>query len=476
MIRMAPRKIPEGFTETTLDKVFEEYPDWNIKSESALRKKLKQKKLSVPSKEIVQHIKNSEFRQIRVPPSSRTQVPLLITAPPQSFQIDIAHTGPSTDPYPQVGKNVYYKGLDLPQKGNAKYFLLIVDVLSRKAYAYPMRSRTMPTIIAAYKKFLVEASEGGTKPINSVTGDDEFNKKAFLDLNKKEFILVYTDIAQDDHVSKGHDKLGIVDRCMRTLKVNLEALMEKRKTTNWTALLPEVIADYNDQPHSSLQEEAPEGVYDEPEVSLVQKHTLEQEENRRRRAGKAVFEPGQTVRILNPKKIFDKEQVRWSREVHKVQKLDKNRYLVEGLTRRFPYRDLLPVPADAKDIPLPKNIVETRNKAKSLKKLKATGLTPLPGPTEVDKQVSAALKAFKPKDRSNMTKEERKQLGDILKLKLPPPERSSGSLNGGRGLRARIARQAKPPKVMGLQKTTNPISETERKRLTKLFREKLKAR
>ena len=49
----------------------------------------------------------------------------------------------------------YYKGLDLPQtKGNAKYFLLMVDVLSRKAYAYPIRNRSMNTILGAYTEFL----------------------------------------------------------------------------------------------------------------------------------------------------------------------------------------------------------------------------------------------------------------------------------------------------------------------------------
>ena len=373
---MAPRKSKEGFKATTLAQVFQDHPDWDILTKSALNKQINYHKLKVPAKEINEHINNSAILRIRVPPSSRTQQPLIITAPPQSFQIDIAHTGSSGDPYSyqpitKTGKTkTYYKGLDLPQNElNAKYFMLMVDVLSRKAYAYPIPNRSMPTILATYKKFLVEASDGGKTPINSVTGDDEFNKKAFLDLNKDEHIAVYTDIAKDDHVSKGHDKLGIVDRCMRTLKQRLEILMEKRKTDNWTALLPEVLTAYNEHPHDALQEQTPDDVVSAPEVSLVQKHTVEQEENQRRWARSKKFEPGQKVLILNPKAKFDKEGVRWSRKVYTIEKLDKYRYLVEGLTRRFPYRDLLPVPDDAKDIPLPKAIVVAKKKAQSAKKL-----------------------------------------------------------------------------------------------------------
>ena len=58
------------------------------------------------------------------------------------------------------------------------------------------------------------------------------------------------------------------------------------------------------------------------------------------------------MRILNPKAEFDKEQPRWSREVFKVEGRDKARYKVVGLTRRFKPKDLLPVSATSKDIPM----------------------------------------------------------------------------------------------------------------------------
>ena len=115
----------------------------------------------------------------------------------------------------------------------------------------------MNTIIAAYTKFLARGQRWREGTHQFGDRDDEFNKKAFLDLNNKEHIAVYTDIAKNDHVSKGHDKLGIVDRCMRTLKARLDILMEKRGTTQWTALLPEVISAYNDNPHAGLQDQSP---------------------------------------------------------------------------------------------------------------------------------------------------------------------------------------------------------------------------
>jgi hypothetical protein len=90
--------------------------------------------------------------------------------------------------------------------------LLLVDLLSRKAFAYPLKSGAIDDVLTVYERFL-EA----VKDVNSVTGDKFFSAKAFTEVNDSKGIDLYTDIAAEDHV-KGSDKLGVIDRLTRTIK------------------------------------------------------------------------------------------------------------------------------------------------------------------------------------------------------------------------------------------------------------------
>ncbi len=90
--------------------------------------------------------------------------------------------------------------------------LLIVDIQSSKAWAYLLSSGTGENIYVAYKKFLSEVGQ-----INSVEGNNQFSFKAFQEYNKENNIKIDTFIAKDEHISQGN-KLGIIDRLVRTLK------------------------------------------------------------------------------------------------------------------------------------------------------------------------------------------------------------------------------------------------------------------
>ena len=349
-------RVPEGFTQQGLAEYIAANPHVARLKKGKLKAELQRSKVYVPAKEIDQHYAASDFHQIRKQRNSQRRPPLLITAAPRSFQVDIAYTGKGKDPASgQQGQN-------LPQKGGVRYFLLLVDVLSRKAYAYPMKNRSMDTIIGAYTTFLTEAGAAG--PINSVTGDDEFSAKAFADLNKRENIQLYTHVAQNDHISKGHDKLGIVDRCMRTLKQGIFDSNEAAGDTRWAARLPDVVADYNKTTLPiGLQSRAPDKVYAAPEVALVEKHTKEQEINAARLANHQPPEAGDKVRYQLPKGPFDKEAPPFSRTVHEVESRVGASFKLVGLSRMFHENDLQVVPEGAADVPLPAKIVSSHNYA-----------------------------------------------------------------------------------------------------------------
>lgn len=115
-----------------------------------------------------------------------------INARPYSFQIDLAMM-------PQYESS-----------NNGKVsFLLIIEILSRKAFAYALRNSTMAQVLESYQKFVTKDS-GHT--VLQVAGDDFFSNKAFTDFNKEHKIQVTTSVAKNDHI-KGSgfgDRVGII--------------------------------------------------------------------------------------------------------------------------------------------------------------------------------------------------------------------------------------------------------------------------
>ncbi len=82
----------------------------------------------------------------------------------------------------------------------------------RKAWAYLLSKSTGENMLIAYKKIISEVDQ-----INSVEGDNQFSFKAFQEYNNDKNIRVDTLIARDEQISQGN-KLGIIDRLVRTLK------------------------------------------------------------------------------------------------------------------------------------------------------------------------------------------------------------------------------------------------------------------
>ena len=96
-------------------------------------------------------MKNQEINQVNKKHNKHTN--LKITAPPRTYQIDIMY-------YP-VGESF-------------KNVLLIVDIQSRKAWAYVISSTSGENILNAYKKF-----ESEVDIINAIEGDNQISFKAF---------------------------------------------------------------------------------------------------------------------------------------------------------------------------------------------------------------------------------------------------------------------------------------------------------
>jgi hypothetical protein len=284
---------------------------WRLLSKAKLVSTLKSNNITVPSHEIDEYFKSNTLAQIfrRPRPVPRSEH-FRINALPMSFQIDIV-------------KLVQYK---VANKG-IEQMLLLVDILSRKAFAFTLPSGTMADVLTVYKQF-VELNKG----IMSVSGDDFFSAKSFEEYNKEKNIKVFTSVARDNHAASAGNKLGIIDRLVRTIKALIEKKTASSNDPVWTGYLQEIIELYNSTPHRSLhltksmwsKEEFVQGSFS-PNDAFTNKDFLLKLHHEYKRHNIALKEKlndfivGDKVRCLNMQyNLFAKEGERYSREIWSV--------------------------------------------------------------------------------------------------------------------------------------------------------------
>lgn len=107
-----------------------------------------------------------------------------IAAAPRNFQMDIFF-------------------IDAFKRSN-KYgtFLMMVDILSRKMFIEPIRSRKKDVVITAIGKLV-----GVAEPLRLFT-DDEFNRKDIKDYLSEKGVQLSSIVAKEEHLSKGNRQIG----------------------------------------------------------------------------------------------------------------------------------------------------------------------------------------------------------------------------------------------------------------------------
>ena len=341
------------------------------------------KSLNASTKEINEFMTNQEINQINKKPTKHMN--LKITALPKSFQIDM----------------VYY-----PIGESFKNILLIVDIQSRKAWAYLLSKSTGENILIAYKKFIDEVGQ-----INSVEGDNQFSYKGFVEYNKDNNIRVDTSIARDEHISQGN-KLGVLDRLVRTLK---EMIGKYRtiigKQGAFSDILDKVIYTYNNQVHRTIKA-TPNDMF-----KNIDKQNFNFEKDKqynRNIISKSNISIGAEARILESKGQLEKGSQKFSVDLYKLVGREGNRFMVENsdgekLRRRLKPAELQVVKTVESKID--KNII----KEQAAEKKQRQTINKLVRNAEMTKQEALkAVEDLKTNDES-MKKRERKQI-DYVKL------------------------------------------------------------
>ena len=250
--------------------------------------KVQQKYPRLDKKDIETWFKSQEVVQIN---TTLKGVNLKITAKPRTFQIDIM--------FYKIGQSL-------------KPFLLLVDIMSRKAFCYSIPGeKNMTKIITAYNKFLQEVDY-----VNGVEGDGEFDNTAFKKLNEEKGIKVNTSVAKDNHFTTGN-KLGIIDRLTRTLKENIRKYHSSAGFIgNLQSMIDKVVTLYNDSPHRGIQGKTPNEMWDN--IKEQEKRNVLDTMSNDKTFNKLTLGIGDDVRVLENKGKFDKGNAQFSQEIYEI--------------------------------------------------------------------------------------------------------------------------------------------------------------
>jgi hypothetical protein len=205
-------------------------------------------------------------------------------------------------------------------------FLILVDILSRKAFTYVLKSGKMKHVLDAYEKFLIDRAG----EINSVAGDDFFNNPEFMEVNKDMYIDVFTNVARDDHIIKGKgDVLGIVDRCIRTIKKYIQKYMLIHDDFKWTSYLDKVVELYNDTSHQGIKDMTPNEVFDDYAYMLG---LYKGQKKANQEVNKSYdLKAGDKVRAMVGKGTFDKEKARFSQEIYVIKQQIGYKFIIADI-------------------------------------------------------------------------------------------------------------------------------------------------
>ena len=158
-----------------------------------------------------------------------------------------------------LGKIVAYRPLSLIQMdiyvmakyvtGNKgyKYILCMIDVFTRKVWAYKMKKKDNKNVQDSFKQFLSDSKINKYTPTILMSDNDStFINKSFQEILEKNQIIHQPNIIDDHHA------LGLIDRFARTLKMILTRLFLQTKSTNWIDYIEQIIKNYNNNGHSAI--------------------------------------------------------------------------------------------------------------------------------------------------------------------------------------------------------------------------------
>ena len=189
-----------------------------------------------------------------------------------------------------------------------KYIFNNIDIFSKYAYAYPLKSKKIHDIKLCFEKIFKN-----NKP-KYIWSDKE---PAFL---SKEMQLFFKNNNVKIYHTNSHLKAVVVERFNRSLRELMMKEFVKNNNTVWYNILPKLIKIYNNRYHSTIKMK-PIKVNKSNEKYIKENIYTYNKTNKNPK-----FKIGDLVRISLKKKLFDKPSgnIKWSEELFKIHSINKS--------------------------------------------------------------------------------------------------------------------------------------------------------
>lgn len=184
-------------------------------------------------------------------------------------------------------------------------YLMLININTRKAYAYEMNGKGAREVLRSLNEFIKVEPE--CKSIES-DEDTAYLSKSVLDF-MREHDIVYTTTTDNDH-----NKLGIINRFMRTIR--------DMKANEPSADVLSLVESYNDMPHRSLDYKSPNDITEEDELEYIDKMSHQESPYK--------FEPGDFVRVVLDKSPLTKHRSNLSKQSYIVDSKDGNQFVIRS--------------------------------------------------------------------------------------------------------------------------------------------------
>ena len=190
-----------------------------------------------------------------------------------------------------------------------KYIFTNIDIFSKYAYAYPIKSKKYKTLNLVLKKYLKK-----NKP-NYIWSDKEpsFFSKEMQEFFKDNDVKIYH--------TNSHLKAVVIERFNRSLRELMMIHFVKNNNTVWYNIPPKLIKIYNNRYHSTIKMK-PVDVNKNNEKYIKENIYTYNKTSKNPR-----FKLGDLVRIsLKRRDVFDKASgnIRWSQKLFKIHSINRS--------------------------------------------------------------------------------------------------------------------------------------------------------
>jgi len=177
-------------------------------------------------------------------------------------------------------------------------FLVVIDVLSKYAWAEPMKSKDGPSTAKAFETILSQAHPRVPEKLQTDKGLEFYNRN-FKSLMKKFSIELYS--------TESDMKAAVAERFVKTLKMLILRYMSAQQTNEWVSKLQDCVSTYNKTIHKTIKMNPSEASKIENEGKVIRNvyGFLWDSDNLKRT--KTKFKVGDYVRVSKNDKIFERD-------------------------------------------------------------------------------------------------------------------------------------------------------------------------